>query len=427
MESESIPPPLDWSSLVLTTIILLLLLFSALISGSEVAFFALKEKPEDSKIKENNPLIFNLLKKPQQLLATILIANNFVNIAIVVLTSYLIDPWLKNMNQTFAFLLKIVGITAIILFFGEILPKVLATRNDLKFAKFTAPFIAFINKTFAPMALPMARISERLAKHLRNENLSFSREDLSHMLQMTKNQATTDEQRLLSGVVSFGNTEAREIMKPRLDIFALEDTETFPEVIKKVLKKGYSRIPVYHENPDNIIGILLAKDLLGHLNDPDFNWKKLLRKPFFVPENMKLDDLLREFQKKRMHLAIVVDEYGGTSGLITLEDVMEEVLGEEIRDEYDKEKLPYKKINANTYLFDGKTPLKDFYKYMQLPPEQTEAMEQKKGPSESLAGFFLELNGHFPKINDKIRFHNLEFTIKDIDRNRINKIQVVKK
>ncbi len=426
MESDSIPPDL-WQSVLNTGIVLLLLVLSALISGSEVAFFSLKEDPAFDPHDKKNGLIGKLLRKPQELLAAILVSNTFVNIGIVIVTDRLADQLLAGIPERIRFLVKIIGITAIILFFGEILPKVIATRNDYRFAKTTAPLINFLEKLFYPVIKPMAQISSRLKKHLRKENHALSSEDLTHVFEMTKKEATGEERKLLSGIISFGNTEAREIMKPRMDIFAVSIDEPYGKIIRAVREKGYSRIPVYDKDLDHIVGILLVKDLLSHLDKKDFDWTKLLRRAFFVPENIKLDDLLREFQKKRMHLAIVVDEYGGTSGLVTLEDVMEEVLGEEIRDEYDKENLPYKKLNANTYLFDGKTPLKDFYKYMKLTPEQIEAFEARKGPSESLAGFFLEINGHFPEINDKIRFENMDFIIKNIDKNRLEKIQIITK
>ncbi len=424
MESDTVPLQ-DWHHLIWYILIIILLLFlSALVSGSEVAFFQLKEKPSDDDNTEDRKKINKLLRHPEKLLATILVANNFINISIVILASYIAASLLTGVNETVRFLVEVVLITAVILFFGEILPKVFATQNDLGFAKKTAPLLSFFQKIFSVLVVPMTKITDKLEKHLSVENQLFSRDDLSKVLEMTEDEATREEKRILTGILEFGNTEAKQIMKPRMDIFAVSDDEDLQSVIKKIQEKGYSRIPVYHGDLDHIKGILFAKDLIPYLDRPDFDWTRLIRPAFFVPENIKLDDLLKEFQKKRMHLAIVVDEYGGTSGLITLEDVIEEVLGEEIRDEHDKETLPFRKVNAHTYIFEGKTPLKDFYKYMEMDDETVEKFEEAKGPSESLAGLILELNGVFPGINDKIKFNGYEFTIKEIDKNRLDKITV---
>jgi len=429
MESDGVPiQEWHWDLIWIGLIILVLLFLSALVSGSEVAFFQLKEKPRTDNGKTFPPLVEKLLRQPQKLLATILVANNFINITIVILATYITSKLLHGVSEMTEFLIEVVLITSIILFFGEILPKVFATRNDTGFARRTAPMLAWLQRVFAFLIIPMTKITDRLEKHLHAENQLFSRDDLSKVLELTQDEASQDEKRILTGILRFGDTEAKQIMKPRLDIFALPDDTPFPEVIKKIKEKGYSRIPVYHNDLDHIRGILFAKDLLPYLDaGEDFDWTKLIRPAFFVPENIKLDDLLREFQKKRTHLAIVVDEYGGTSGLITLEDVIEEVLGEEIRDEHDKETLPYKKVNAQSYLFEGKTPLKDFYKYMDLDEETVARFEEAKGPSESLAGFILELNGVFPEVNDTVSFDGFDFTVKQIDRNRLDKIMVKRK
>jgi gliding motility-associated protein GldE len=428
MESDTVPLSGDWQELILYFLLIILLLFlSALVSGSEVAFFQLKEKPApDDKDPARNK-INRLLRKPQKLLATILVANNFINISIVILSSYIATRLLTGINPTLRWLVEAVLITAIILFFGEILPKVMATRNDVGFAKKTYPLLNFLQKLFAFLIIPMMKITRAVEKYFKNESGLFTRDDLTRVFEMTRGDASSEEKKILTGILRFGDTEAKQIMKPRVDIFALPDNKTFEEIITEIREKGYSLIPVYHDNLDNITGILFAKDLLTHINRRGFHWQKLIRPAFFVPENIKLDDLLKEFQKKRTHLAIVVDEYGGTSGLITLEDVIEEVLGEEIRDEHDKEQLPYKKINARSYLFEGKTLLKDFYKYLDLDEETIAKFERAKGPSESLAGFILELNGLFPQVNDKIKFDKFEFIIKDIEKNRLEKIQVNRK
>ncbi|NPA43606.1 MAG: gliding motility-associated protein GldE [Chlorobi bacterium] len=425
MESDTVPLG-GWHLIWYILILMLLLFLSALVSGSEVAFFQLKEKPRTGEDESARKSIDKLLKSPQKLLATILVANNFINITIVVLATYLVSRLVKDMSPMTEFLIEVVLITSVILFFGEILPKVLATRNDLAFARRTAPLMKFFQKLFYFLIVPMVKITGRLEKHLRAEHQLFSREDLSKVFELTRDEATQDERRILSGILRFGDTEAKQIMKPRLDIFALSDEEDFPSIIRKIKEKGFSRIPVYHGDLDHIRGILFAKDLLPYLDKPRFDWTRLIRPAFFVPENIKLDDLLRDFRNKRMHLAIVVDEYGGTSGLVTLEDVIEEVLGEEIRDEHDRETLPYKKTGKNAYLFEGKTPLKDFYKYLNLDEGTVEKFEEAKGPSESLAGFLLELNGVFPSVDDRIRFDGFEFTVKELDKNRIDKILVKK-
>ncbi|NPA46503.1 MAG: gliding motility-associated protein GldE [Chlorobi bacterium] len=429
METD-IPPPAEVHTWIYLLIILLLLFLSALISGSEVAFFSLKEKPQwdtDPSGKENMKRIRNLLRRPQHLLATILTVNNLVNITIVIIATYLVEQWMHDAPAWWRFTVEVVIITAVILFFGEILPKVLATRNDLAFAKRTAGMLDFFNKLFMVFTYPMVYLTRRVQKYLHDEDQHFSHEELSHVLEMAKPESSTGEQRILSGILNFGQTEAKQIMKPRVDIFALDINEPFQEVIEKISRHGFSRIPVYKGDLDHIRGILFAKDLLPHLNKKDFNWPSLLRKPFFVPENIKLDDLLKAFQRRHTHLGIVVDEYGGTSGLVTLEDVIEEVLGQEIQDEYDHEKLPYRRINKNTYLFDGKIPLKDFYKYMEMPEEDVEKFEEAKGPSESLAGFFLEQYGDFPQKGDHIRFGSYELIVKEMKDNRLDKIQVIKR
>ena len=424
-----IPPPVVSHLWLYLLIIVLLLLLSALISGSEVAFFSLKEKPgwDDNAHPKGLKRIKRLLERPQLLLATILTANNLVNITIVIISTYLVDHWMHDSAGWLRFVVEVVVITAVILFFGEILPKVFATRNDLLFARRTAGLLDVFQKIFTVFTVPMVALTRRVQSYLRDEEQHFSHEELSHVLEIARPQSTSDEQRILSGIIRFGQTEAKQIMKPRVDIFALEINEPFEQIVEKISRKGYSRIPVYEGDLDHIKGILFAKDLLPYLNRKDFRWQNLLRPAFFVPESIKLDDLLKDFQRKHTHLAIVVDEYGGTSGLITLEDVIEEVLGEEIRDEYDKEKLPYRRVNKNTFLFEGKTPLKDFYKFLSLDDEQIEAFEGAKGPTESLAGFLLELTGDFPRPGDKIRFGDFTFTVREVNNHRLDKILVTRR
>ena len=429
METDSIPPPVDFDLLLYFLLLVFLLILSALISGSEVAFFSLKENPSGYLNGEKNKMkkVARLLSKPQRLLATILITNNFVNISIVIISAYLINRYLSTIGEQWRQFLEVVLITAIILMFGEILPKIFATKHYVKFAQKMAPLLSFLDKIFSWMSIPMVKISSEMEKHLATENRYLTKDDLNQIMEMTKQETTRDEQRIFSGIINFGNTEAKQVMKPRMDIFALDINTPFHEVISQIREKGYSRIPVYENDLDHIKGILFAKDLIVHLDKNEFPWQKLLRPAFFVPENIKLDDLLREFQKKKTHLAIVVDEYGGTSGIVTLEDVIEEVLGQEIQDEYDQEKQPFRRINKNTYIFDGKTQLKDFYKFLKIKEKDIEKFEQNKGGSESLAGFILEKLGYFPQAGEEINFGPFKFIIHDIDGNRINKIKVIKK
>ncbi len=408
--------------------IIVLLLLSALISGSEIAFFSLTPKHLDELEKENKGQIINrLLQKPKELLATILVANNFINIAIVILSTYTTAILLKNVEGWWKFAIEVVLVTFLILLFGEILPKVYANRNPVKFAQFMATPLLLLQKILYPISVFLVKSSSVVEKKLHKNTENISMEDLSQVLELASNQDTTQEEKdLWEGIVSFGETEARQIMRPRIDVFALEDTMNFKEVLNEVSKRGFSRIPVFHENMDNIIGVLFAKDLLPYLNQENFDWHSLLREPFFVPENMKLDDLLKDFQEKKTHLAVVVDEYGGTSGIITLEDVIEEIVGE-ITDEYDHEELNYQKINDRTYEFDGKISLKDFYKIMDISEADEEVFESQKGDAESLAGFFLEHSGGFPQKNEKITINNYVLTATGVDGKRIKKIKVEKK
>jgi gliding motility-associated protein GldE len=322
------------------------------------------------------------------------------------------------------FLLEILLVTFLILLFGEVLPKVYASRNALLFAKKMSKFIHTVNILLTPFSMPLIAITKWIEQKLGSKASNFSVETLSQALELTSQDATSkDEQKILHGIVNFGNTETVQIMKPRIDVFALSDTETYEEVLSKILTNGYSRNPVYNENIDNIIGVLYAKDLLAHLNKKTFDWQTLLREPFFVPENKKLDDLLGDFRAKKNHLAIVVDEYGGTSGVVTLEDVIEEIVGD-INDEFDDEDVSYSKIDANNYIFEGKTSIKDFCKI--LDDEDEEIFEEEKGESETLAGFILEISGKFPKKGAEIKFKNYTFTIEALDKKRIKQVKATR-
>ena len=412
-------------------VLIFLLIFSALISGSETAFFSLSQTALDNlrnKSKEENKVV-QLLNKPKKLLATILITNNFINILIVLLFASLGEELFFNFKLTVfgiqvRFLIEVVLVTFLILLFGEVLPKVYASRNSLKFAGFMAKPISILNTLLTPLSQPLINLTKGLENRLGSKKNNFSVEKLSEALELTSNDATTkDEQKILEGIVNFGNTETVQIMKPRIDIFALSDTASYEEVLEKILKKGYSRNPVYKENIDTIIGVLYAKDLLAHLDKTTFKWQNLLREPFFVPENKKLDDLLNEFREKKNHLAIVVDEYGGTSGIVTLEDVIEEIVGD-INDEFDDDDFSYSKIDDNNYIFEGKTTIKDFCRV--LDNEDEDIFEEEKGESETLAGFLLEISGKFPKRGEKINFNKYTFTIESLDRKRIKQVKITR-
>jgi gliding motility-associated protein GldE len=319
------------------------------------------------------------------------------------------------------FVIEVILITFLILLFGEVLPKVYASRNNIKFSKFIANPIAVLDKFLSPISLPMRAVTVFLHEKLAKQKSNISVDQLSQALELTSSDDTSsDEQKILEGIVSFGNTDTKQVMSPRIDIFALEIEESFVEIYAKIIDKGYSRIPIYRESIDQIEGILFVKDLIPHIHKKEFDWNKLIREPFFVPENKKLDDLLKDFQTKKSHLAIVVDEYGGTSGLVSLEDVIEEIVGD-ISDEFDDENLNFSQIDDKNFLFEGKINLKDFYRIVDVDED---TFENNKGEAETLAGFILENLGNFPKKGQKIHFSNVHFTIELVDKKRIKQIKI---
>lgn len=414
-----------WLTFSIVSLFLLLVL-SALISGAEVAFFSLSRTKLNEATDSNSSsqkMVVQLLENPKKLLATILISNNFINILIVLIFAYIGESVFSRIaSDLIKFLIEVVLITFLILLFGEVLPKIYATRNSLKFATFMVLPLKILSTLLSFISIPLLSLTTIIENKLGKKQSSLSIEKLSQALEITSNDGSSkDEQKILQGIVSFGNTETSQIMTPRMDIFALGQDEEYEDVIAKIVSKGFSRNPVYGENIDDIIGVLYAKDLLPHLNKKQFNWQKIIREPYFVPENKKLDDLLKEFQEKKNHLAIVVDEYGGTSGIITLEDVIEEIVGD-INDEFDDDDLFYTKINDNTYLFEGKTNLKDFYKV--IGSEDAQFFEEEKGESETIAGFILEIFGKFPKKNQTIKFKNYSFKIELMDKKRIKQVKV---
>lgn len=416
------PSTLD---LLLRALIFIFLLgCSALISGSETALFSLSSTEiEEEAEKDSSSIIVQLLRRPQKLLATLLIANNLVNISIVLVFDPLGDFLFENMNEWVRAIFEVVILTFVILLCGEILPKIYANRNNLAFARRIAPIIKVLDICLTPVSAIMTLFTSFINDKLHKRS-SISVGQLSQALELTSQEDTTrEEHKILSGIVSFGNTDIRAVMHPRIDISAIDDTMSYKEVLAFIQENGYSRVPVYQDNIDNITGIIYAKDLLPYLDQQEFDWRRIKRKAFFVPENKKLDDLLSEFQQKKIHLAIVVDEYGGTSGVITLEDVIEEIVGE-ISDEYDSEDTFYTKLDENNFLFDGKTPLKDFYRVLAIEEEIQEKFEKIRGDSETIAGFLLELIEAFPEKKQEIPFENYLFTIESIDKKRIKQLKV---
>lgn len=407
-------------------LLFVLLCCSALISGAEVALFSLSKTDIDTHPEaESKPfkIVLELLERPKKLLATILVANNFINIAVVLLFAYLGDFMFETVtNPTVKFVLEVVVVTFLILLFGEILPKIYASRNNLKFASFMAYPLKVLDVVLSPISLPMRGITLGIHKKLGKQKSNLSVDQLSQALELTSQEDTSkEEKKILQGIVSFGNTDTKQVMQPRIDIFALNSEQKYTEIIPEIIENGYSRIPVYEENIDQIKGILYVKDLLPYIDRKQFDWVSLLREPFFVPENKKLDDLMAEFQEKKVHLAVVVDEYGGTSGLISLEDIIEEIVGD-ISDEFDDEDINYSKLDDNNYVFEGKTALKDFYKVIKL--EDDTIFEDEKGEAETIAGFVLEISGSFPKLRSKIFFRDYVFTIEAMDKKRIKRVKL---
>jgi putative hemolysin len=437
------PEPLSFiflSNSTLTTGIvglLVLLICSALISGAEVALFSLTQKDLDEAKESKSKsfeIIIKLLKQPKKLLATILVANNFINIAIVILFASLSETLFRGVYSElnlgffkvdFIFFIEVILITFLILLIGEILPKVYANRNNLKFSKFMAYPLKILDVVISPVSLPMQKVTLEIHKKLGKQKSNLNVDYLSQALELASEDDTTqEEQKILQGIVSFGNTDTKQVMRPRIDIFALDQSVEFKTIIAEIVKHGYSRIPVYNESIDSVVGILYVKDLLPHLQKKQFDWTTLLRAPFFVPENKKLDDLMVEFQEKKIHLAIVVDEYGGTSGVVSLEDVIEEIVGD-ISDEFDDDDLIYSKLDSHNYVFEGKTTLKDFYRIIKLKDESV--FEDEKGEAETLAGFVLEISKSFPKVNSIIAFKTYLFTIEAINNKRIKQLKVTLK
>jgi len=407
-------------------LILIFLILSALTSGCEVAFFSLDKSiiPEDNSNKLIKK-IESLLEKPKRLLATILISNNFINIAIVILFASIDNPYLSSINNPIIETVIEVGVIGmLILFIGDILPKIYANRNPLIFSKVMVNPIYFLDRYILflfnqPMSKSMNYLESSLAKD--TEQLSVDK--LSQALELTDSKETSkEEKKILKGIVNFGNVETRQIMCPRVDVFALEANKDMNEIIDELISNGFSRVPVFEDNLDKIQGVLYVKDLLSHLEKENFNWTSLLRKPLYIPENKKLDDLLTEFKTKKIHMAIVVDEYGGTSGIITLEDVIEEIFGE-LSDEFDEEDNLFSKLDENTYVFDSKINLQDFYRAINL--KDTSSFDEVSSEIETLGGLLIEKIKKIPRVGQIIYHDNYKFIIEIVDKKRIKQVKLI--
>ena len=420
---------IDFHAIAYILILILLFVISALMSGSETAMFSLsKSEIETFRASRNasEQTAARLLDRPERLLATILIVNNFVNIGIVLIFEYLLRYYLVIDNDILRVAVSVVLTTFLLLLLGEVLPKVYATSNYKAFSRVAASPMAVTVSLTRLFSAPFILLSRGLEKLLsRHQPTTLSVDNLSQALEMTDEDDLDQngEKRILEGIVSFGKTEARAVMTPRTQVFAIADNTPFERLKHQIVREGYSRIPVYRDDPDHITGILYIKDLLAHLDREDFAWQSLQRPPLFVPENRKIDDILVDFQEKKNHMAIVVDEYGGTSGILTMDDILEEIVGD-ISDEFDEEHTDYVRKDDTHYLFEGSIPLRDFYRAMDFDDPAEERFEQSKGESDSLAGFLLELSGAFPQKGQKIRFHRYVFTVESIDRKRIRKISL---
>ena len=400
----------------------LLLLVSGFASASEIAFFSLspsdlsaideKKHPSDEKISK-------LLEDTERLLATILITNNFVNVTIIMLCNFFFMSVFEFHSPIAEFLILTVILTFLLLLFGEIMPKIYSAQKTLAFCRFSAPGIWMFRSLFYPVASMLVRSTSFLNKHFARKNHNISVDELSHALELTDKEELKEENNILEGIIRFGGETAKEVMTSRLDVVDLDIRTPFKDVLQCIIENAYSRIPIYSENRDNIKGILYIKDLLPYLNKVDFRWQSLIRPAYFVPETKMIDDLLRDFQANKIHIAIVVDEFGGTSGIVTMEDIIEEIVGE-IHDEYDDEERTYAVLNDHTWVFEAKTQLTDFYKITKVDEE---VFDEVAGDSDTLAGLLLELKGEFPALHEKVTYDHYEFEVLEMDNRRILKVK----
>ena len=406
--------------------IVVLLAISAVSAASEVALFSLNAT-HMRDLKERGGAsganVLELLSKPRKLLATILVTNNFANIGVTVLSTIAVASLfdLAAMGDRLVFIIQVIAVTAVILLFGEVLPKVYATSHPMRVAQlFSSPLMG-LRFFWAPVTKMLLGTTSFIEKRYKKRAKNVDAESLGHALDLTTDSSTTaDEQRILSGIVKFGNIEARQVMRARTEMTAFNKEISFKELLDAIINSGFSRVPIYEETADHVVGVLYIKDVLPHIEIADFDWNALLRPAYFVPENKKLDELLKEFQKKHVHLAIVVDEYGGTSGIVSMEDVIEEIVGD-ITDEYDDVDLIYSKLDDQTYVFEGKAPLTDMYRILGIDGK---LFEEHKGESETLGGFVLELTGRIPPKGERVTLHNYDFTVESADNKRIRRVKI---
>ncbi len=418
----------DWTLFVSLGVLALLLVCSALISGSEVAYFSLSPSDMQAIDEESdsaNQRISAMLSKPSKLLATILICNNVINIGIVILSTFVLGKWFQFIaeNTMLQFLVEVVIVTALLLLFGEVVPKIYAASHALGMARTMALSLSVLNKVFSPLSNVLVRSSAKLRRRFAQNTSGneVSSDELEHAIELTLDRETTrDEQRILEGIVKFGNIEVRQIMRPRTETVAFDIKTSYSELVRGMIESGHSRFPIYRGSFDDVVGTLVIKDLIPYSDRNQFKWQSLIRTPFVIPENKKLDDLLKEFQEKKVHMAIVVDEYGGTSGIVTLEDVIEEIVGD-ITDEFDDDEVTYSKLDDFNYVFEGRTLLVDLYRILDLDEEPFEA---NKGEADTLAGFILEQVGKIPLKNERIRFHDYIFVIEAADKRRIKRVKI---
>ncbi|MEY2636734.1 MAG: hypothetical protein RLZZ197_1210 [Bacteroidota bacterium] len=427
----ALEPSISVSSIALISFVLVALLFlSAVLAGSEVAFFSLNADQRiylrESDVSTEKKVSV-LLEKPQQLLATLLISINFVNIIFITLANYLTSQVMgeQSMETLVVTLFLLFGVTFIITFFGELIPKVWAQQNNLNFARYSAPLISFLSFVFAPLSKALLGISGLIEKRVKKKSYTLTSQELNQALEITTDENTSDREKdILRGILNFGNISVKSVMQARRDIVAFDTSMNFHELMDLINKNGYSRVPVFNETIDKIEGILYIKDLLKHIDqDENFDWLPLLHTPFFVPENKKIDDLLYDFQEKRVHMAIIVNEYGETEGLVTMEDIIEEIVGE-INDEFDEVEADYKKIADNIYVFEAKTSLNDFCRVFEIDGAY---FEKAKGESETLAGLIIELFGRIPSAGEEIEFEDFTFKVQSVDTRRIKKVRVTQR
>jgi len=424
-DGVTVYPP-SVGAIVAITLAILLLFASGFVSASEIAFFSLSPNDLSEIEEEEHPSdrrITDLLKDSERLLATILISNNFVNVTIIMLCNFFFAEVVDFGHAVIVeFLVITVVLTFLLLLFGEIIPKIYSAQHTLKFCRFAAPVLMVLRKVFSPLSNLLVRSSFIVNKCVAKRNYNISVDDLSQALELTDKAEISEESNILEGIIRFGGETAKEVMTSRLDMVDLDITSTFKEVLDCVVENGYSRVPVYEDSRDNIKGILYIKDLLPHLKKgEDFQWQSLIRPAYFVPETKMIDDLLRDFQANKIHIAIVVDEFGGTSGIVTMEDIIEEIVGE-INDEYDEEERSYVKVNDHTYVFEAKTLLSDFYKIVKI---DSETFEDVVGDADTLAGLLLEIKGEFPKLHEKLEYDNFLFEVLEMDARRILKVKVI--